>query len=305
MRRGSEQHAAARRQRRQRRGSLAVGRQHDAVGGQLLAQRRRDLAFADEQQRAFAGDHQVGGEHRVVGDVGAAQVGDPGDVVERRDENAPARRPGRPRRGSVAACRGARSARTAPGARRPPPPAGPGAAARRRRAGRGRWRSAMSCAPSFLLQRARRRQRQHGAVGADHAARRQVLGEPLDVTGTGAAGDLHHLDAGRPRSAPRPASSSASRPTAPPCRRVTTSVPAEPVKPLAHSRPCQRSGRVFGEVRNRRRGRTTRPGRAHAALRAARRSRSAHPSSAGRKPCPSAVLPGEKRARSLAPSICT
>ena len=57
-----------------------------AVGLQAGAQRGRHLVVADEQRRAFGRNERVRQEHRVEADIGAAQVEQVGDVVQRRDE---------------------------------------------------------------------------------------------------------------------------------------------------------------------------------------------------------------------------
>ena len=65
---------------------LGVRRDLDAVGGQAGLQSVLDLAVGDEQARTARVEQQVRDEHRVVADVGAAQVGEPRDVVQRRNE---------------------------------------------------------------------------------------------------------------------------------------------------------------------------------------------------------------------------
>ena len=73
------------RQRLQRGGSALVGRQRNAVSSQARCKLCIDLAFSNEQRGAFCVEQQMRNEHRVVTDIAATQVGEPRDVVERRN----------------------------------------------------------------------------------------------------------------------------------------------------------------------------------------------------------------------------
>ena len=78
-----QQQAVVRAQLPQRRGDRSVIGDADAVGGQCRHQRIVEFGAADEQGGAGVGAHQqMGEEYRVALDVAAAQVGQPGDVVE-------------------------------------------------------------------------------------------------------------------------------------------------------------------------------------------------------------------------------
>ena len=57
-----------------------------AIGGQALRERGVDLAGLHEQGRAVGVEQRVCQEHRVVADVRAAQVEQPGDVVDAGDQ---------------------------------------------------------------------------------------------------------------------------------------------------------------------------------------------------------------------------
>ncbi len=140
-------------------------------------------------------DQQVREEDRVVLDVGAAQVGQPRDVVERRHEVM------------------RRAERLHFGAHR-----GELGRARRRREGRhvfehGGRRQRRALGPDVVqqvvirdeidrargqrrLQLPRGREPEHVAVDRHRVAALQVRGQPLDVRRRADAGELHQLDAG-------------------------------------------------------------------------------------------------------------
>ena len=89
----AERHALRVEQQRRRGGQggeggagVVVAAHVDAVGREGGAQRGVDLGFADEQRRPLLADQHVGEEDRVVADVGTAQVEQPGDVVDGRDD---------------------------------------------------------------------------------------------------------------------------------------------------------------------------------------------------------------------------
>ncbi len=69
----------------QRGGSGRVVGKRDAVGSQRRLDVRGHLGRVDEQRGPLLRDQQVGQEHRVVVDVPTAEVGQPGDVVQARD----------------------------------------------------------------------------------------------------------------------------------------------------------------------------------------------------------------------------
>ena len=181
-------------QRRQRGARAGVVGQREPVGGERRGQRGVDLAGADEQRGLVGGDQQVGEEDGVVVDVGAAQVGDPGDVVDGGDEVV---------RG---AGRGHRSAHLGQLGR-----------ARLRRVRRGVFVDAgLGQVGAFVpgvgqevgvglehdarggqlvAQRLRGRQAQHVAVDGHDAALAHLGGEPVEVGQRGAGGDLDQRDA--------------------------------------------------------------------------------------------------------------
>ena len=57
-----------------------------AVGRQPCGECGVDFAGADKKRGVCGGDEQMRQEHRVVGHIAAAQVGDPGDVVHGRHQ---------------------------------------------------------------------------------------------------------------------------------------------------------------------------------------------------------------------------
>ena len=65
---------------------LLVGRHRNACRCQRLTRRCRQARVVHVQRGAGRPDEQVRQEDRVVGDIVAAQVGEPGDVVQRRDQ---------------------------------------------------------------------------------------------------------------------------------------------------------------------------------------------------------------------------
>ena len=74
------------RQRGDGRGDTVVRSEADAVVRERARERRVDLAGADEKRRRVGRDQDVGEEDRVEADVAAAQVQQPGDVVDGRDQ---------------------------------------------------------------------------------------------------------------------------------------------------------------------------------------------------------------------------
>ena len=86
---GVDEQRAARAECGQRGGGLGVRAHLNAVGGQCRDFVRADFARTREEPAPLGGvglEQQVGHEDRVVVDVAAAQVGDPGDVVDGADE---------------------------------------------------------------------------------------------------------------------------------------------------------------------------------------------------------------------------
>jgi hypothetical protein len=81
-----DQQRGGRRQRRERGRRLRVGHDDDAVGGERRLQPVFNLAVSDKEPCAARVEQHVRDEHRVMADVGAAQVGEPRDVVQCRDE---------------------------------------------------------------------------------------------------------------------------------------------------------------------------------------------------------------------------
>ena len=204
---------------------------------------RRSCRRRRTASRCVGVDQQVRQEHRVVVDVGAAQVGDPGHVVDRRDEVvrravlAPSPRAPRP------AWRRAAAARAARGARRPAPcgSAGRSGQASVEQVAVGAQRDA-GCIERGL-QLLRRGQAEHLAVDGDRARRAARCATSQSMWCVAAPVGIFT------RSMPLPAQLGLGlRPVAAVGEQrgalgVTTSVPIEPVKPDNHSRPCQRSGR--------------------------------------------------------------
>ena len=187
-----QQHRVGR-QRRQRRGGLGIVGQVDAVGGQPRGQRLVDLARRHEQRRALRADQQVGQEDRVVVDIRAAQAGDPGDVVDGRDQmvaGAVAGQAGAHRRQPLGT-RHRRVRRQMLAHRR-------GRQAGAFRPGLGHQVEVGAQADAVALQRAgqhlRRRQAQHRRVDRQRLAGRERGGQPVDGVRGRAGGDLHQLD---------------------------------------------------------------------------------------------------------------
>ena len=182
-------------ERGQRGAGFFVGREADAVGRERGAQRGADLARADEQRRRGTVDQQVGEEHRVVADVAAAQVRDPRDVVDGRDEvvgGAGARHRFAHRRELGAAReRRVRRAVLVDRLRRQVRAIGPDRG-QQVEVGPQHDAGAFEC----LAQGLRRRQAEHLAVHCDGLPGRCMGGEPVDVQRRAAGRDLHQLDAG-------------------------------------------------------------------------------------------------------------
>ena len=191
-----DQQARAAGQARERCGGLAIRFDMDTVARQRFGQRSRHLAVGHEQRDAIQPDQCMRDEHRVVADVGAAQVKQPGEIVKRRNE-VPLRAlvlhrtadlveflgtgHGGMRRGMLEHLLGRQ--------RRPLQPDGVeqidvGAQFHAVRAQR-------------MSQRTRSGKPQHRTVDADGGASRQVLRHPVEVRlRLLAAEHLHQLDAG-------------------------------------------------------------------------------------------------------------
>lgn len=183
----AERHAArvdqqrrAVRQRRERRTRGVVGADVDAILRERRGQRRRYLAVGDEQRRAIGADHCVRNEYRIEVDVGAAQVEQPREIVERRHEM-----PLRALRVHRAADVGQLARARRVGLRRhvlehriagQPRPLGPD---RIEQVDVGTQRDAARTQRG--RQPARGRDAEHGAVDPNRRARRHVLREPVDV----------------------------------------------------------------------------------------------------------------------------
>ncbi len=158
-------------------------------------QRLGHLAVADEEGRFVRTDQRMRDEHRVVAYIAAAQIEDPREIVEHRDE-VPLRslhahrvadvreflrtRDAGVRRGMlIHRCSGQRGVCGPHGIEQIDVGAQHDAARAQR-----------------IGQPARHRDTEHRAIDRDHAARGHVFGEPVDVRrGLLAARHLHQLDA--------------------------------------------------------------------------------------------------------------
>jgi hypothetical protein len=192
---GVDEQAAAGRQRGQRLRRAGIGRDADAVGGQRRHQGRRQLAFADKQRARLRIEQQVAQEHRVEVHVAAAQVGDPGQVVDGADQVvAGAMRGHRLAHGGQlvgAGLRGVGRGVFVHRLRRQRRALGPDGVdevevgAQHHAGGRER-----------ALQRGMVGQAQHLAVDRHRCAARHLARQPVDVQLRGAGGDLLQPDAG-------------------------------------------------------------------------------------------------------------
>ena len=188
-----EQQRAARRQRSQRRCGPGVIGQCKTVSRELRSQGLGHLASADKQRRPGGVDQQMGQKHRVVINVSAAQIAQPSDVVDRRDEVMASALSGK---------RFAYPGQTlSAGLRRLRRVMGIDRSGGQRRTVRpdlvdqvdvGAQRNAGSLERAAQLLRGG--QAQNLTVGRQGLAARQVLDQPLDVMGRRAGRDLDQRD---------------------------------------------------------------------------------------------------------------
>ena len=189
-----DQQRAAARQCGQRRGGLRIVGHGETIRGELDGECRIDLAGRHEECRARCIDQQVGEEDRVVVDVGTAQVGHPGHVIDGRHEvmrGAMAHHRFAHRRefGRASGARLRRTVRINRRARQARP-LGPDAG---QKVGIGAQGHARFLEPG--AQGLRRRQADHLPIDGHRAAARYMRCEPLDVVRGGAGRNLHQFDA--------------------------------------------------------------------------------------------------------------
>jgi hypothetical protein len=176
-------------------GRLRIVGQRDAVRSELSLQGSVHLAGRDEQRGPRRFDQQVGEEHGVVVDVAAAQVGDPGDVVDGGDEvmRRAVARHGLAHLGELgrARKRGVRRAVLVHRRGRQGRTVGPNL---------GEEVEVRAQVQAGLLERAAQLvgggEPEHLAIDRDGVAGLQVLDHPFDVVRGRAGGDAHELHAG-------------------------------------------------------------------------------------------------------------
>ncbi len=180
---------------RQRGSRLMIAGQLHAIGGQRVAQCGRHLAVRHEQRGALGTDQRMRKKNRVVTDVGAAQIEQVSDIVQRRNEMPVGAEVSHraAQCGQLGAARHARVRRDmfVDGCGRQAGAFGPhlieqieiGAQADAARIER-------------LLQHPCRRQSQHRAVDCNGAPGADVIGQPFDMRGAADRRDFDQRDAG-------------------------------------------------------------------------------------------------------------